>query len=176
MDDDRLYNRLDCLGPPFQVNMAEITHNDLSATQNDLRSIYGGKLNITPRIAPEMLAKHGFDHWMTPNMEFHPFLPMRPGWPGLILRLDDELEEWSPEEGTEFRVVIKCEPQFMEYVGQYEMVGLGSITEEEWEQQRPKVIAPMLTPFQYLKTCPRLSGPGSLEAGSRGTMPLFASL
>ena len=142
MDDDRLFNSLDCLGPPFQVNMAEITHNDLPATQTDLRTIYGGKLGITPKITPELLANHGFDHWMTPNMDFHPFLPARPGWPGLILQLDDELEEWCPDEGTEFRVVIKREPRFVEYVGQYEMVRLGDITGDEWKRQSAKVIAP----------------------------------
>lgn len=142
MDDDRLFNSLDCLGPPFQVNMAEITHNDLPATQTDLRTIYGGKLGITPKITPELLANHGFDHWMTPNMDFHPFLPARPGWPGLILQLDDELEEWCPDEGTEFRVVIKREPRFVEYVGQYEMVRLGDITGDEWKRQSPKVITP----------------------------------
>ena len=79
---------------------------------------------------------------MTPNMEVHPFLPARPGWPGLMLRSDDELEEWRPEEGTEFRVVIKREPQFLEYVGQYEMVRLGDITVDEWKEQPAKVFAP----------------------------------
>jgi hypothetical protein len=35
-----------------------------------------------------------------------------------MLRSDDELEEWCPEEGMEFRVVIKREPRFPEYLGQ----------------------------------------------------------
>lgn len=142
MDKDRLFNSLDCMGPPFQIDMAKITHNDIPATQNDIRAIYGGKNSFTPKIKPEKLANHGFDHWMTPNPEFHPFLPARPGWPGLMLRLDDELEEWFPEAGTEFRVVIRRESRFLEYVGQYEMVRLGDITGDEWKRQPPKVIAP----------------------------------
>ena len=139
MDDDRLFNSLDCLGSPFQVNTAEITHNNIPATHADLSAIYGGRLGPTPKIAPEKLASHGFDHWMTPKMEFHPFLPPRPGWPGLMFRPDDECEEWCPEGGTEFRVVLKREPRFIEYVGQYEMVRLGDITGDEWKQQPAKV-------------------------------------
>jgi hypothetical protein len=142
MDKDRLFNSLDCLGPPFKVNMAEITHNDIPAMPADLRIIYGGKHSLTPKISSEKLASHGFDHWLTPNMDYHPFLPAQPGWPGLMLRSDDELEEWCPEEGTEFRVVIRREPRFLEYVGQYEMVRLGDITGDEWKRQPPKVIAP----------------------------------
>lgn len=142
MDKDRLLNSLDCLGPPFHVDMANITHNNTPATQADLSTTYGGKLGFTPKISSEKLANHGFNHWMTPNMEVHPFLPARPGWPGLMLRSDDELEEWRPEEGTEFRVVIKREPQFLEYVGQYEMVRLGDITVDEWKEQPAKVFAP----------------------------------
>jgi len=139
MDKDRLFHSIDCLGPPFQVNMADVTHNNIPAVQSDLSTIYGGKMGMTPKISPEKLASHGFDHWMVPNMDFHPFLPARPGWPGLMLRPDDELEEWEPEEGTQFRVVIKREPRFFEYVGQYEMVRLGDITGDEWKKQTAKV-------------------------------------
>ena len=139
LDEDHLYNSLNCLSPPFHVNTGRISHNVLPATQGDLRTIYGGGPGITPRIAPERLVKHGFDGWMTPNMEYNPFLPARPGWPGLLLRLDDELEEWKPTDGTSFRLVIRKEPQFVEYLGQYEVVRLGDITGVEWNRQPVKV-------------------------------------
>jgi hypothetical protein len=141
MDSDRLLETIEILGPPFQVDVTEITHNSIPATQNDIRHIYGGKSNLTPKISPEKLAKHGFDHWMTPNIDYHPFLPARPGWPGLMLQPGEEAERWHPEarDGTEFRVVIKREPRFMEYVGQYEMVRLDDVTRDEWKQQPPKV-------------------------------------
>jgi hypothetical protein len=122
--------------------MADITHNNTPAIHADLSIIYGGKLGLTPQISRDKLAIHGFNHWMTPNMEFHPFLPARPGWPGLMLRADDELEEWRPAGGSEFRVVIRREPQFLEYVGQYEMVWLSDITVDEWKQQPAKVSTP----------------------------------
>jgi hypothetical protein len=60
-----------------------------------------------------------------------------------MLRSDDELEEWCSEEGTEFRVVVRREPRFLEYVGQYEMVRLSDITRDEWKRQPLRVIAPM---------------------------------
>lgn len=147
MSKDRLFNSLDCLGSPFQVDMTQVTHSDISATQLDVRTIYGGKNGLTPKIASEKLVTHGFDHWMTPNIDFHPFLPARPGWPGLMLRPDDELEEWQPDEGTEFRVVVKREPRYLEYVGQYEMMRLGDITGDEWKQQPAKVSTPTRTDF-----------------------------
>ena len=100
-------------------------------------------MSLTPKIAPEKLANHGFDNWMTPNMRFHPFLPARPGWPGLMLRSDDELEEWCPGEGTAFRVVVRREPHFIEYIGHYEMVRLGDITGDEWKRQPAKVTVPV---------------------------------
>ena len=56
-----------------------------------------------------------------------------------MLRLDDEVEEWRPDEGTEFRVVIKRKPHFLEYIGQYEMVRLDDITGDEWKKQPAKV-------------------------------------
>lgn len=62
-----------------------------------------------------------------------------------MLRSDDELEEWRPEGGSEFRVVIKHELQLLEYIGQYEMVRLGDITGDEWKQQSTEVYMPVHT-------------------------------
>jgi hypothetical protein len=58
MDKDRLFNSLDCLGPLFQVNMTEITHNEIPVMLVDLRIIYGGKHSFTPKISSEKLANH----------------------------------------------------------------------------------------------------------------------
>ena len=142
MDDDYLFNTLDILGPPFRVNMTDLTNTNNTGTQTDLRAIYGGTSGLTPTIAPQRLTKHGFNHWMVPGADTHPFLPPRPGWPGLMLRLDDGAEYWRPEEGTQFRVVIKCGGPSLEYVGQYEMVRLGDIARDRWEQQPAEVSTP----------------------------------
>jgi hypothetical protein len=144
MDKDRLFNSLDFLGPPFQVSMSEITHSGILAVLAGLRYCVWGKAQ--PRAKDfGKLANHGFDHWLTPNIDRRPFLPMQPGWLRLMLRSDDELEEWCPDEGTEFQVVIKRELRFLEYVGQYEMMRLCDITRDEWKRQPPKVITPMHT-------------------------------
>lgn len=139
MEDNRLFGSLDCLGPPFHVEMDRVTHNGIPTTWQDLATIYGGKIGLTPKISSKKLETHGFDHWMTPNVEFHPSLPAQPGWPGLMLRLDDGLEEWRPEEGVEFRVVVRKDQQFLEYIGQYEMVRLDDVTADEWQRQPAKV-------------------------------------
>jgi len=139
MDEDRLFNSLDCLGPPFPVDTSSITHNNIPAARGNLSAIYGGsRYLLTPDISARRLAKHGFNHWMIPNMESHPYLPPRPGWPGLMLRSDDGHEEWQ-HKVNEFRVVVERESQFFDYIGQYEMVRLGEITVDEWKQQSAEV-------------------------------------
>lgn len=139
MDEDRQFNSLDCLGPPFDVDMAKITHNTAPATMVNVSAIYGIQLGPTPKVSSQKFAIHGFGDWMGPNIEQHPFLPARPGWPGLILQLDDNREEWQPEGGDTFRVVLRKEPNSVEYVGQYEMVRLGDITGDEWKKQSDRV-------------------------------------
>lgn len=139
MDEDRLFGSLDCLGPPFHVNMEEITHNTIPATWADVVAVYGGKLGLLPKISADKLRVHGFDHWLTPNIEYYPSLPARPGWPGIMLRLGDGAEEWRPEKGTEFRVVTRKAEKYFEYLGQYEMINLGDITGDEWKEQSAKV-------------------------------------
>lgn len=139
MDENRLFGHIDSLGPPFHVKMEEITHNAIRASWDDLGKIYGCKLGLTRKISHEKLEVHGFNHWMTPSITNNPFLPAKPGWPGLMLRLGDELEEWRPDGGVEFRVVTGKEPDFLEYVGQYEMVRLDDITGDECQRQLAKV-------------------------------------
>ena len=139
MDENRLFGGLDCLGPPFHVKMEEITHTTMPAMWSDLSGTYGGQLGLTPKISSQKLKVHGFDHWMTPNLEFYPCLPAQPGWPGFMLRMGNEFEEWRPEGGTDFRVVIPKDSRFIEYIGQYEMVRLGDITGDEWRRQPAKV-------------------------------------
>jgi hypothetical protein len=45
----------------------------------DLRITCGGKHSLTPSISSEKLASHGFDRWLTQNMDYHPFLRDRVG-------------------------------------------------------------------------------------------------
>lgn len=139
MDEDRLFGLLDTLGPLFKVNMAALTHRKTRGTHADLREIYGGKYSLTPKISEKKLKEHGFDHLMIAKSDNHPFLPPQPGWPGLMLRLDDDKDSYRPDGGTEFRVVVKLEPHFLEYVGQYVMVRLDDIRWLEWKKQPAKV-------------------------------------
>lgn len=140
MDEGRRSSFLDRVGPPFHINTAKITHNTTPAMELDLRANYGIGCGIIPTVIAKEHAKQKFGGWMVPNMNFHPFLPPQPGWPGLMLRLGGRLEEWTPDEGTEFRVVVKKEPCFVEYLGQYEMVRLSDITGDEWKRQPAKVV------------------------------------
>ena len=140
MDEDYRNNSLDCLGPPISVNAADLTHNSIQAVRSNLRKIYGGGTGIAPKPSPKKLAEHGYDGLLLPKVEFHPFLPAQPGWPGLILGLNDDLEQWKPNKGAEFRVIVKKEPHFLEYIGQYEMLRLDDIKGEEWKKQPTEVI------------------------------------
>ena len=127
MDKDHLFSLLDTLGPLFKVNMAALTHRKTWGTHTDLLEIYGRKFGLTPKISKKKLKEHGFDHWMIPKSDNHPFLLPQPGWPGLILRLDNDKDSYLPDGGTEFQVVLKLKPHFLEYVSQYVMVRLNNI-------------------------------------------------
>ena len=135
MKGELLYTRLNKLGKEFTVDLSALTHNQLPADRVDISILYGGKSGqLFPRISDPRLVSHGFDHWMIPNSQYHPFLPPSPGWPGLMLR-SKGVDDWKPKVDGGFRVIIKREPSFFEYVGQYEMINLGNVSVEEWKAQ-----------------------------------------
>jgi hypothetical protein len=145
MDEDQRFNNLDSLGRLFFVDTAKITHNTCPAELSDFRSIYGVGSGLIPERFPHPKHKvphpeHNFVGWMIPQIEIHPFLPLQPGWPGLLLQIDNQVEAWTPEEGAEFRVVTEKVPQFVEYLGQYEMIRLGDLTGDDWKRQPAKVV------------------------------------
>jgi len=146
MDEDRLFNSIDCLGAPYDVDTSKITHTDIPVTQADLDAICcGSSGSITPKITCKILTKDRFDYWVVPSTESHSYLPPQPGWPGLMLRLDGDLEQWRPEEGRKYQVVIKCEAQSLKYVGQYEMIRLDDVPGDEWKEQSTEVFMAVRT-------------------------------
>jgi hypothetical protein len=58
--------------------MAEVTHNDIPAMPGRSQDYLWRKTQLTPKISSEKLASHGTDHWLTPNMDYHPFFPALP--------------------------------------------------------------------------------------------------
>ena len=46
-----------------------------------------------------------------------------------------EVDDWKPDPDGGFRIIIRRERDFFEYVGQYEMVNLGNLSTEEWKAQ-----------------------------------------
>jgi len=147
MGEDRLFNSLDSLGPPFQIDTSNVTHSNIPATMKKIRTLYGVSGSLTPKVGPKSLAMHGFNHWMVPKVDTHPYLPPKPGFPGIILQSDEGLEAWRPEDGTAFRVVVRREAGLFEYIGQYEMLRLGDVREDEWKEPSAEVRPSVHTGF-----------------------------
>jgi len=149
MKEELLYARLNTLGTPLQVDLTTLTHNRVPVGRTDISILYGGKSGqIFPSISNQRLQDHGFDNWMIPNVQYHPFLPPFPGWPGLMIR-SKGIGDWQSEVDGGFRVIIKREPNFFEYVGQYEMINLGKVSGEEWKSQPTTVCVICCIDYTY---------------------------
>lgn len=166
MEEEILHTRLNVLGPPLPVDFSTLTHNQVPAGRMDISVLYGGKSGqLFPKMSDPKFNNHGFDNWMIPNVQYHPFLPPLPGWPGLILR-SKGVSDWKPEAGGGFRVVAKREPNFFEYVGQYEMVNLGTVSAEEWKIQPRKVLG--IFCLDRARTELSVQGEGKVASGRGG--------
>lgn len=139
MSRELLVDRIRLLGDPLDVDMTRLTHNTIQADRSVITKSYGGKpKHIFPKITRNKLGSHGFDDWMTPDPELHPFLPPSPGFPGLVLFADGD-DEIDRHMKKRFRVVIQRDPTHFEYVGQYALEDLGEVSPEEWKSQ-PKAV------------------------------------
>jgi hypothetical protein len=149
MSRELLIARISTLGQPFHVDATRLTHNQLETSQTVLTRNYGGKPNrLFPKISNNKFQEHGFDHWMTPDPNHHPFLPPSPGWPGLVVFADGDQRIEREMRNRLFRVVIQRSPGHFEYAGQYELKSLGRVSPGEWNSQADAVFL-FLVPVSF---------------------------
>jgi hypothetical protein len=109
---------------------AMVTRKFLSAT-------YGGSSQTTrPKIAAKKLAVHGLNDFMYPNLDMNPYAPEVPGARGLFFESSDEpAEEWPEVQ----RVITRIASAQWQYMGQYRLTPVASLSKEEWASQVVKV-------------------------------------
>jgi hypothetical protein len=108
-------------------------------TRQFLSTIYGGNSQMTfPKIADEKLATHGLNDFMYPNLDMNPYAPEVPGARGLFFETsssDEPAKEWPQVQ----RVITRIASAQWQYVGQYRLRPVASLSKEEWTSQADKV-------------------------------------
>ncbi|RDB20275.1 hypothetical protein Hypma_012567 [Hypsizygus marmoreus] len=90
---------------------------------------YGGNLrNTFPKSRAELLAVHGLDDFMYPNLLYNPHAPQVPGAPGLYYSFRPLSEHWAKPQ----RVLSGIAKGIWQYQGQYELAPAKPFTKEEW--------------------------------------------
>ena len=110
---------------------------DFPVTRQFLSSEYGGNTQQTiPNIAADKIAVHGLNDFMYPNLILNPYAPETPGASGLFFAPSDgPAEEWPQVQ----RVISRLDQGQWQYVGQYRLAPVASLTKDEWAMQTPKV-------------------------------------
>jgi hypothetical protein len=134
--------RLDVLGDARYYNVS--LEDDLkfqTFPRQFFSSQYGGNGVATfPTIAKEFLDIHGLDDWMFPNLQWNPHGPEIPGYAGLFFEVEGVINPRNDSDSV-YRVIVRLHkgPQW-QYVGQYVLINVPSLTSDEWKAQSLQVI------------------------------------
>ncbi|KAK0227035.1 hypothetical protein EDD85DRAFT_890796 [Armillaria nabsnona] len=122
----------------FKLFEVPLDHDvrDVVVTRLFMSNKYGGSPQDTfPRVAQSFLREHHMDDFMYLNLAMNPHAPQVPGAPGLFFDADEPVDEFSKTR----RVFSRIRSAQWEYMGQYKMEPVASLTTEEWNQQRNTV-------------------------------------
>ncbi|PBK65592.1 hypothetical protein ARMSODRAFT_891695, partial [Armillaria solidipes] len=109
---------------------------DVVVDRRFMSKVYGGNRQESfPRVAQKFLDVHHMDDFMYLNLAMNPHAPQVPGAPGLFFDADEPVDEISKTR----RVFSRIRSKQWEYMGQYKMEPVASLTTEEWNQQRNTV-------------------------------------
>ncbi|KAK0455733.1 uncharacterized protein EV420DRAFT_1272114, partial [Desarmillaria tabescens] len=109
---------------------------DVVVTRLFMSKVYGGSPQETfPRVAQNFLRVHHMDDFMYLNLDMNPHAPQVPGAPGLFFDADESIDQFSKIR----RVFSRIGSSQWEYMGQYEIKPVASLTMEEWNEQRSTV-------------------------------------
>lgn len=99
-----------------------------------LSETYGGSLQDTfPSISKANLDRHGYDNFMFLTLDYNPYAPQRPGYPGLFFTARMLLREQAQ------RAFVRLQSGVWLYIGQYIFIEAPTLTQDEWKTQTRKV-------------------------------------
>ncbi|KAK0191630.1 hypothetical protein F5146DRAFT_929778 [Armillaria mellea] len=135
---DTVRNRLK--GIEFHEVPLEHDIRDVVVDRLFMSKVYGGNSQETfPRVAKKFLDMHHMDDFMYLNLNMNPHAPQVPGAPGLFFDADDMVEPVDESLSKTKRVFSRIDSAQWEYMGQYTMSPVASLTMEEWNDQRNTV-------------------------------------
>jgi hypothetical protein len=134
---DTVRERLRSIGEDLYPIPLEKARQDFTVTRRFMSTLYGGNTQSTfPTIAKPKLAVHELDDFMYLNLILNPYAPETSGAPGLFFAPSDwPAEEWEQVQ----RVISWLDRSQWQYVGQYQLAPVASLTKEEWAKQTDKV-------------------------------------
>ncbi|KAH8115782.1 hypothetical protein DFH11DRAFT_1507167 [Phellopilus nigrolimitatus] len=113
---------------------AELTGH--TTTREFLSKAFGGNKNaFVQRLNPSHKAKHGYSHFLCPNLNTNPHAPQVPGAHGLIFRSENDygvLAKDSKRNRKPHKVISGLGPNMWLYTGDYELQESGFLTPEQW--------------------------------------------
>jgi hypothetical protein len=133
---------------PFEIPLKDEDGNriniDLAVPRPFLSKVFGGNSQETyPTIAEKHLRRHGFrGQWMCIKPTFNPYMPSRPGDPGLKFRIQQFDEDLNPI--TEWKMDIcrsfaRLASNKWLYLHESEMSYGRRLTADEWQELPQKV-------------------------------------
>src|ERR1700722_3506977 len=117
---------------PFKV---KCSYRDEVATRQFFSIHFGGNsIQAFPPIKQSFIDRHGHGSYMYLNLDWHPYAPLVPGYPGLYFGSRPKNRVW-----LDYRLVIRQEARKWLYLGQYDVSPTLSLTKEEWRDTPDKV-------------------------------------
>ncbi|KAH8115781.1 hypothetical protein DFH11DRAFT_1304899 [Phellopilus nigrolimitatus] len=136
LPEDTVYARLCHLGDPVYRVTAPEALTRRTTTREFLSSTFGGnKYAFVQRLNPTHKAKHGYSHFLCPNLNTDPHAPQVPGAHGLLFRSeedDDLLMEDGERNQKPHKVIAGLGPNLWLYTGDYELQESESLAPEQW--------------------------------------------
>ncbi|KAJ3573127.1 hypothetical protein NP233_g2627 [Leucocoprinus birnbaumii] len=132
---DRI-TKMNC--PMFDIQLDQGIR-DIAVPREFLSSIYGGNPQVTfPSIGKQFSARHKYDDFMYPSLDYNPEAAQVPGAPGLFFAVGDDAigHEWN----TVQRVITRIASGQWQYMGQYSMTPTESLTLRELAAQPEKFL------------------------------------
>ncbi|KAF9442451.1 hypothetical protein P691DRAFT_779407 [Macrolepiota fuliginosa MF-IS2] len=134
LDDATLFDRTRGIPSLLEEITSTVSREirDVAVPREFLSSIYGGNSQETfPKIAKRFVDQHHLEDFMYPSLDYNPAAPQVPGAPGLFLKTSGPAWEWDRIQ----RVITRIASGAWQYMGQYSLRPVASLTIHEWAQQ-----------------------------------------
>lgn len=130
------------LGPAFPINAPAELRLKLFK-RNVLSKKYGGSaFGLIQKANADKVAQTGIPRFICAHYDKNPYLPCKPGEPGLLMRSARDNDEEFSGDALSLNgepILVRVNTAVWQYLGQYKMQHLESLSVEEWRSLSPSV-------------------------------------